>query len=61
MNAPLRRPQISESPPSPPFELKEIRTKDHSGRVITSFEGHPLMWMQDFMPTPRRVVSMRTR
>ena len=55
MNAPLK--PFPEAPP----ELKVIQTKDATGRVITTFEGHPSSWMREFAAPPRRVRSIRTR
>lgn len=55
MNAPLR--PFPEALP----ELKEIRTKDQTGRPIITFEGKPSMWLRDFAGEPRRIRSIRTR
>jgi hypothetical protein len=56
MNAPLR-PQALVALP----ELKEVRTKDQTGRPIITFEGKPSMWLRDFAGEPRRIRSIRTR
>ena len=40
------------APPEP--ELKEVRTKDGAGRIITTFEGeHPSVWMRQFSATSK--------
>jgi hypothetical protein len=44
-----------------PKELKVIQTKDQSGRTITSFDGSPRAWMDQFGAPSRRVKSIRTR
>jgi hypothetical protein len=56
MNVPLRPQAIVALP-----ELKEIRTKDQTGRPIITFEGKPSMWLRDFAEGPRRIRSIRTR
>jgi hypothetical protein len=66
MNAPIIRgsqPALSVAPPSEDIPgLKAIHTKDQSGRTITTFEGSPRAWMNQFgAPTLRRVKSIRTR
>jgi hypothetical protein len=43
-----------------PKALKQIDTRDQSGRVITTFEGRA-SWLRDFAPEPKRVVSIKTR
>ena len=61
MNAPWKQPLIPEAPPEPEPELKEVRVKDHSGRVITTFEGeHPSVWLRQFAANPKRVTKIRT-
>jgi hypothetical protein len=42
-------------------ELREVKTKDLTGRVISTFEGSPSAWLRQFADPPRRVVSMKTR
>lgn len=42
-------------------ELREIKTRDQSGRIITSFEGSPRSWMKDFSQPPKRLVRIKTR
>jgi hypothetical protein len=44
-----------------PRELRVIETKDQSGRVITTFEGSPKMWMRDFASPSRWVVGIKTK
>jgi hypothetical protein len=44
-----------------PSALKEIRTKDASGRVISTYEGHPMDWMKQFSSPPQRIVTIKTR
>jgi hypothetical protein len=59
MNAPYKPPTLA-APPEP--ELREIRTKDHSGRTITTFEGeHPSVWLRQFTCNPKRVTRIRTQ
>ena len=50
MNAPFTpKALILAAPPEQQPELKEIRTKDHSGRIITTFDGeHPSVWLRQF-------------
>ena len=58
MNAPLLGKNLSlEAPP----ELKVIQTKDATGRIITTFAGHPSTWMREFSSEPRRARSIRTK
>jgi hypothetical protein len=45
---------------APPM-LKEVRIKDQAGRVITSFEGSPSAWMQEFGMPLKRVVAINTK
>lgn len=60
MNAPWKPPTKPEAPPEP--GLKEIATKDATGRKITTFEGnHPSVWLRQFSCNPKRVVTIRTR
>ena len=61
MNAPPKRPLLGAPPSEDIPGLKAIHTKDQSGRTITSFEGSPRAWMNQFAGTPRRVGSIRTR
>ncbi len=35
--------------------LREIKTRDISGREVTEFGGSPLSWMSHFMARPRAV------
>lgn len=41
--------------------LREVKTRDQSGRVITEFEGSPSAWLNDFAAEPRRLVKINTR
>jgi hypothetical protein len=51
MNAPFKPPPITALPDP---ELKEIRTKDGAGRIITTFEGeHPSVWLKQFSLPPK--------
>jgi hypothetical protein len=43
-----------------PRALRQIDTRDQSGRVITTFEGRA-SWLRDFAPEPKQVVSIKTR
>ena len=62
MNAPFTpKALILAAPPEQQPELKEIRTKDHSGRIITTFDGeHPSVWLRQFSCNPKRVTKIRT-
>jgi hypothetical protein len=44
-----------------PKALKQIDTKDQSGRTITTFEGDPSVWLNDFAMVPKKVISINTR
>jgi hypothetical protein len=57
MNAPFIPPSITAPQDQ---ELKEIRTKDGAGRVITTFEGSPSMWLRQFAVNPKRVTRIKT-
>jgi hypothetical protein len=50
---------------APPVEelpgLKEIRTKDQANRTISTFEGSPKAWMEQFRCNPRKVTSLRIK
>jgi hypothetical protein len=48
--------QVADQQP----QLRQIDTRDQSGRVITTFEGRA-SWLRDFAPEPKRVVSIKTR
>jgi hypothetical protein len=61
MNAPYKPPTIAP-PPEPESGLKEVRTKDHSGRIITTYEGeHPSVSLRQFSCNPKRVTKIRTQ
>jgi hypothetical protein len=62
MNAPWKPPSIPAAPPE--LEalpgLREVRTKDGAGRVITTFEGRPSAWLRQFGCNPKRVTGIKT-
>jgi hypothetical protein len=41
-------------------ELRELRTKDATGRIISTFYGN-LDWLRNMSAPKRRVVSIKTR
>jgi 8-oxo-dGTP pyrophosphatase MutT (NUDIX family) len=49
--------------PTAPSEdfLREIKTPDVTGRVISTFVGNPSAWMSQFSTNKRRVVGIRNR
>jgi hypothetical protein len=39
--------------------LREVRSRDTTGRVVTSFVGEPRAWMSDFAANRRRLAGIR--
>lgn len=51
---------VGRNPPAPAEDyLREIRTKDDTGRVITEFVGRPSAWMGSFRAHRRQLVGIR--
>ena len=53
--------EASKSPLVAEGHLREIKTRDETGRTISTFHGSPRVWMSDFSMQPMRVVGLRKR
>jgi hypothetical protein len=42
-------------------KLREVKVKDAAGRVITSWEGSPSAWLNQFAAAPKRLIAINTK